>query len=210
MGRPVSVVFIGYEGSGKSTHISLACVKLRRWGTKPHCTYIKTVFLAVRFMSSLRLLRSLHRAALALDLVFNSVLLPFLWIIRTLVIPFILRRRVVLVEEGLFGSLVDYINAAVVFNLWPVVRRSLSVLFFLFRIGYGDGVVLTWCDLSLLPRRWRERGTPPEFPTYMFAQVLVFDIIPRVLRRNILQINTALDLEHNNRQILNYITSLLV
>jgi hypothetical protein len=209
MGRPLSVVFIGYEGSGKTTHISLACDKLRRFGVKPYCTYVKTVFLAARFVSSLRLSRNLHRVAVALDLALNSVLLPFLWFAKTFIIPLILKRRVVLVEEGLFGSLVDYVHAAFVLNLRPVVRRSLGLLFFLFRMGYGDGVVFTWYDLSLLPHRWRERGTPPELPTYMFVQVLIFNIITKILRCNLFQINTALDLEFNNRQVLNYITSLL-
>jgi hypothetical protein len=132
-----------------------------------------------------------------------------LWLAKTVIIPLVLKRQVVLVEEGLFGSLVDYVHAAFVFNLWSVVRRSLSVLFFLFHIGYGDGVIFTWCDLSLLPHRWKERGTPPEFATYMFTQVLVFNIITKVLRHDLLQINTALDLRYNNRQVLNYITSLL-
>jgi len=64
-------------------------------------------------------------------------------------------------------------------------------------------------DLSLLSRRWGERGTPPELPTYMFVHVLIFNIITKILRCNLFQINTALDLEFNNRLVLNYITSLL-
>jgi hypothetical protein len=76
-------------------------------------------------------------------------------------------------------------------------------------MGYGDGVVFTWCDLSLLPHRWKERGTPHESPIYIFAQVVVFNIIAKALRGNLLQLNTALDLELNNKQVLSYIISLL-
>ena len=210
--RPVVVVFAGPVGSGKTTHMRLACNTLRKMGARPYCISVKTMFIATRLATALglsKLLQGVVRVYVALDLLLNSVLLPLLWLVRTLVLSALVRRRVVLVEEGLFGSVVDYLHAAFVLNLQPVVRRSLDLLFFLFRIGYGDGVVFTWCDLSLLPRRWRERGTPPEFPTYMFAQALVFSIIPKVLQRNLLQINTGLDLEYNNRQVLNYITSLL-
>jgi hypothetical protein len=76
-------------------------------------------------------------------------------------------------------------------------------------MGYGDGVVFTRRDLSLLPHRWKERRTPPESPIYIFAQVVVFNIIARALRHNLLQLNTALDLEFNKKQVLSYIISIL-
>jgi len=121
------------------------------------------MFIATRLATALglfKLLPGVDRVYVVLDLLLNSVLLPLLWLVRTLVLPAPVRRRVVLVEEGLFGPVVGHLHAAFVFNLQPVVRRSLGLLFFLFRMGYGDGVVFTRCDLSLLPHRWKERGTP--------------------------------------------------
>jgi len=210
--RPVVVVFVEPAGSGKTNHLRLACNILREMGTRPYCISVKIMFIATRLATALglfKLLPGVDRVYVVLDLLLNSVLLPLLWLVRTLVLSALVRRRVVLVEERLFGSVVDYLHAAFVLNLQPVVRRSLDLLFFLFRMGYGDGVVFTRCDLSLLPHRWKERGTPPEVATYIFTQVLVFHIIAKVLRRDLLQINTALDLGYNNRQVLNYITSLL-
>jgi hypothetical protein len=103
----------------------------------------------------------------------------------------------------------NFIKIAVRARVMLRVHVGRWMLFFLFRMGYGDGVVFTRCDLSLLPHRWKERRTPSEVATYIFTQVLVFHIIAMVLRRDLLQINTALDLGYNNRQVLNYITSLL-
>lgn len=210
--RPVVVVFIGPVGSGKTTHMRLACNTLRKMGIRPYCISVKTMFIATRLTIALglsKLLPGVERVYVTLDLLLNSVLIPLQWLVRTLMLPALMRRRVVLVEEGLFGSVVDYFNVAFVLNLQPVVRRLLGLLFFLFRMGHGDGVVFTLCDLSLLPHRWKERGTPQESPIYIFAQVVVFNIVARALRRNLLQINTALDLGLNKKQVLSYIISLL-
>jgi thymidylate kinase len=209
--KPVVIVFIGYEGAGKTTHILLTCNKLKEIGIKPYCTYVKTIFLFTNLFTKFmpHLWRSLWRLAVSIDLLLNSILLPLVWTVRTLIIPTFSEKQVVLVEEGLYGSLVDYIHAALILNLWPITYKALKILFVLFRNVRENGIVYVWCDPSILPLRWIKRKSPLEAPSYIFTQIIIFSIITNTLN-NILQIDTTnFDMKHNNEQIIKYIFSLL-
>jgi hypothetical protein len=109
--RPVVVVFVGPVESGKTTHLRLACSALRRMVVMPYCVDVKTRFIVSRPATVLglyKLLPGVYRVCVAPDLLLNSVLIPLLWLVRTLVLLVLVRRRVMLVEEGLFGSVVVY------------------------------------------------------------------------------------------------------
>jgi len=213
--KPVVIVFIGYEGAGKTTHILLTCNKLKEIGIKPYCTYVKTIFLFTNLFTNLftkfmpHLWRSLWRLAVSIDLLLNSILLPLVWTVRILIIPTFSEKQVILVEEGLYGSLVDYIHAALILNLWSITYKALKILFVLFRNVRENGIVYVWCDPLILPLRWIKRKSPLEAPSYIFTQIIIFSIITNTLN-NILQIDTTnFDMKHNNEQIIKYIFSLL-
>jgi hypothetical protein len=205
--KPVIIVFIGYVGAGKTTHILAAFNALKRSGYKVHKTYIKTEFFTTMLLSRLQLLRgAVWRFAVALDLLLNSILLPVILWLRVVLFPLIMRGQVVLVEEHLPGTLVDYIHATLLLNLRPTVLPALKILFKLSRASMWSGIVYAFCEGKLLPQRWARKGTPPESKTYLLAQDLIFTILLKNLNNNdILRIDTSMELNYNRNKVEEFI-----
>jgi GTPase SAR1 family protein len=205
--KPVIIVFIGPVGAGKTTHILAAFNALERRGYRVHKTYVKTTFFTAMLLGRLRLLRgAIWRFAVALDLLSNSILLPLVLWLRVVLVPLIMRKRVVLVEEHLPGSLVDYIDAALLLNLTPMVLPALKILFKLSRASIWSGIIYAFCDRKLLPQRWTRRGTPPEMKIYLLIQNLVFAILLKTLnRRDLLLIDTSKDFHYNIYEIFEFV-----
>ena len=215
MQSPIIIVFIGNVGAGKSSHILAAYTFLKNKGYNVHKTYVKTMFYITTFITTLMgtlpirntpLQRALWRLAVAVDLLLNSMLLPLVLWFRTIIIPSIMRAKIVLVEEHLFGSLVDYIHAAFLLNLTPIVSVALKSLLKLSRANTWTGIIYLVCDKKLLPQRWAKRGAPPESSTYLLAQDLIFNILVKKLNdHNLLRINTGVDFYYNSLKISKFI-----
>ncbi len=198
-------MFIGNVGAGKTTHISVAYHKLRRLGYSAHRTYAKTVFASTMFLQRLNLLGgAAWRLAVSIDLLLNSALLPLLIHARTVWAPLVLRKRVVLVEEDLPGSLVDYVHASLILGLSPIVRPLLRVLLKLASAGRRVHTIYLFCDKELLPKRWAGRGTPPEAKTYILTQNLVFRVWCRHLGAGV-RVDTSANFRESNSRIVDFI-----
>ncbi len=199
------IVFIGNPGAGKTTHISLAFNRLKQLGCPVHRSYIKTVFVVTQLFDKVGLLSwSAWRFAVALDLILNTIILPVIMYLRSILIPSLLGKRVVLIEEDLPGSLVDYIHAAIILNLLPIVRPSLGMFLKLASIGRRLHIVYLYCDKRLLPERWDKRGTPPETNLYVLVQDLVFRIWLKHIDSKI-SVNTEIDIKSSNDEVVKFI-----
>ncbi len=144
---------------------------------------------------------------MALDLLSNTIIIPINIYIRTIVIPWLLRKKVVLVEEDLPGSLADYVHAALILGLLPIARISINMLFRLTSIGRKLYIVYLYCDKKLLSERWIKRGTPPEINSYLLVQDLVFKIWLKHINTKI-SVNTERDPEDGNNKIVKFIHNL--
>jgi hypothetical protein len=205
--KQVIIVFIGYVGAGKTSHITVTFNALKRRGYRIHKTYVKTTFFAAKLLRCLRHTQcTLWRFAVALDLLLNSILLPIILWIRIRLLPFIMRGQIVLVEEHLLGSLVDYIISALLLNLKPIVLPALKILFKLSRGSMWSGIIYLFCDKKLLPRRWASRGTPPESKVYLLVQDLTFEILLKNLDDDdVLYIDTSMEFNYNMRRVEEFI-----
>jgi thymidylate kinase len=207
--KPIVIIFIGNVGAGKTTHISLAYSLLKKRGYKVHKTYVKTFFIITRLLSRLHLLRkNIRRITVSLDLLLNSIYLPLMTWIRTILFPKIARKQIVLVEEHLPGSLVDFVLIAVSHNLTPIVKRILRTLIMLSRKNLWHVIIYIAVDKKLLPERWLKRGSPPEIKRYLLIQDLVFSIIMRY-NKEVFGIVSSKDLHYNSSLITNFILTLL-
>jgi thymidylate kinase len=203
--RPVIIVFIGSVGAGKTTHILAAFNSLRK-RYKVHKTYIKTTFFTTMLLSRLRLSRgTVWRFAVALDLLLNSVLLPAMMWLRTVLLPLLARKQIVLVEEHLPGSLVDYAHAAITLSLVPIARSAMKILTRSSQKSMWSGLVFVSCDKGFLPGRWAKRKTPSEYKTYLLVQDLVFKILSKKCKNSILHIDTSKEFNYNRRMVEEFI-----
>jgi len=203
--RPIVIVFIGNVGAGKSTYISLAFTKLRERGYRVHKTYIKTTFIITPLLSRLRILRKVSwRIAVVLDLLLNIIYLPLIIWVRTILVPVIKRWNIVLVEEHLIGSLVDYFHAAVILNLIPLVKHLVRFLLRASQKHLWHAIIYLKVDKDLLKDRWRRRGSPDESKSYLLSQDLIFQIVTKHYS-NVLYVDTSKDLKANAHSIYNFI-----
>jgi adenylate kinase family enzyme len=203
--KPIVIVFIGNVGAGKSTHISLSFTKLREKGYKVHTAYIKTFFIITPLLSKLCILREVSwRIAVALDLLLNTIYLPLIAWIRTILISRIRGKNVVLVEEHLIGSLVDYFHAAVILNLIPLIRYMIRFLVKISQMCLWHAIVYLKVDKNLLKDRWRRRRSSDESKTYLLSQDLIFQIVAKHYS-NVLYVDTSKDLRANAHSIFNFV-----
>jgi len=203
--KPIVIVFIGNVGAGKSTHISLAFTKLRERGYKVHKAYIKTTFIITPLLGRLRILRKISwRIAATLDLLLNTIYLPLTIWIRTILVPVIKRRNIVLVEEHLIGSLVDYFHAATILNLIPLVKHMVRFLLRVSQRYLWYAIIYLKVDKNFLKDRWRRRGSINESKSYLLSQDLIFQIIAKHYG-DVLYVDTGKDLKANAHSIYNFI-----
>jgi thymidylate kinase len=203
--RPIVIVFIGNVGAGKSTYISLAFTRLRERGIGCTKAYIKTMFIITPLLSRFRILRKVSwRIAVALDLLLNIIYLPLIIWIRTILVPMIKRKNIVLVEEHLVGSLVDYFHAAVILNLIPLVKHMVRFLLRASQRYLWHAVIYLKVDKNFLEDRWRRRGSPDESKSYLLSQDLIFQIVAKHYS-DVLYVDISKDLEANALSIYNFI-----
>jgi ribose 1,5-bisphosphokinase PhnN len=203
--KPIVIVFVGNVGAGKSTHISLAFNELRKRGVKARKVYVKTLFIITPLLGKLQIPgRASWRISVALDLLLNGIYLPLLAWVKTILVPVVKNEEVVLVEEHLVGSLVDYFHAAAILSLVPLVRHIIRFLAKISRICGWQAIVYLQVDKSLLKDRWEKRGSPDESKAYLLAQDVVFKIASKH-SENVVYINTARSLESNVHSVLNFI-----
>jgi len=209
--KPIVVVFIGNVGAGKTTHIYALSKVLSKFGYTVHVTTLKTVFPFTQLVSSFTKHNiPLLRIVVCLDLVFNIVRLPVLALIKTVVWPLLRKRQIVLLDEHLPGSLVDYIYNGVVYGIVPVSLIALKTLIRLFTSLnlLNFNIVYLYCDKEVLPKRWAERGTPPEKKLYLIIQDLVFT---KFIKRwsSVLMVHSGKDFILNHRIIRDFVIDML-
>jgi hypothetical protein len=207
-GIPIVIISIGNVGAGKTTYISLTFNELRRRGYKVHKTYVKTQFVVTSLMTKLRMPQIVWRIAVMLDLLLNVIYLPLAILIKTFLIPRIKKRDIVLVEEHLPGSLVDFVHLAILLNLACIVKCMLRALVTLSRKCLWHAIIYITVDKMLLPRRWLKRGSPPETKLYLLSQDLVFSIITRYSKNVLIIDNSNKDFHHNLSLITSFISML--
>ena len=200
-------MFVGHTGAGKTTHIRAAFSELKKEGYGVYKTHAKTVFLITMLLSALKLLQRITwRLAVALDLILNSILLPLKIWFRTVLVPLLIKKQVVLIEEHLLGSLVDYFHAALLLNLTSIALPTLRTLFMLSRISMWDAMVYVTCDKEFLSQRWAKRGTPPESRTYLLSQDFIFTILLKNISSNdVLYIDTTMEFNYNRHKVKKFI-----
>jgi hypothetical protein len=201
--KPIVIIFIGNVGAGKTTHISLTYSLLKNRGCEVYKTYVKTYFIITSLLGRLHLLRkNIWRIAVALDLLLNSIYLPLITWVRTVLFPKIARKQVVLVEEHLPGSLTDYVHASLILGLSKISLSAIKLLIKLSRKNTWHKIIYVMADKSLLPKRWSLRGSPYESKTYLLTQDLIFKIVSAY--NDTFYINTNKDLLYNKHIVENF------
>jgi len=195
--KPAIIVFIGNVGAGKTTHILATSRALERAGFKVRKTYIKTTFFLtkppiIKLFGNIQFIQIfVWRLLVSLDLLLNSIYIPIITWIRTILIPAIMREHVVLVEEHIIGSLVDFVHAALLLNLEPIVIPLLKILTKLSRICSWSKIIYLFVIKKLLPKRWIKRGTLMESKLYLLVQDLLFMITFRNTNNDIMYVNNT-------------------
>jgi hypothetical protein len=205
---PIVIIFIGNVGAGKTTYISLTFNELRRRGYKVYKTYVKTQFVVTPLMTKLRMSQIVWRIVVMLDLLLNVIYLPLAILIKTFLIPRIKRRHIILIEEHLPGSLVDFFHLAILLNLAPIVKHMLRALVTLSRKCLWHAIIYITVDKMLLPGRWLKRGGPPEAKLYLLSQDLAFNIITRYSKNVLIIDSSGKNFHHNLSLIMSFISML--
>jgi thymidylate kinase len=209
--KPTVIVFIGNVGAGKTTHIYALSKVLNKLGYTVHVTTLKTIFPFTQLASPfVKHNISLLRIIIGLDLVFNTVRLPILALIKTVVWPLLRKRQIVLLDEHLPGSLVDYIYNGLIYGIVPVSLTALKILIRLFTLLdlFRFNIVYLYCDREVLPKRWAKRGTHPEKKLYLILQDFVF---AKFVKRwnNTLMVNSGEEFTLNHQTIRSFVVKLL-
>jgi thymidylate kinase len=205
--KPIVIVFLGNVGAGKTTHIYALSKALNKLGYAVHVTTLKTIFPFAQLTSPFAKHNiSLLRIVVGLDLVFNIVRLPILALIKTVVWPLIRKRQIVLLDEYLPGSLVDYIYNGIIYGIVSVSLTASKIIIRLFALLdlLNFNIVYLYCDKEILPKRWTKRGTPPEKKLYLIIQDFVFAIF---IKRwsNILMVHSGKEFILNHRIIRDFV-----
>jgi thymidylate kinase len=209
--KPIVIVFIGNVGAGKTTHIYALSQALNKLGYTVHVTTLKTIFPFTQLTSPFtKHNMPLLRIAMSLDLVFNAVRLPILALIKTVVWPLLRKRQIVLLDEHLPGSLVDYIYNGIIYGIVPVsltASKSLIRLFTLLDL-LDFNIIYLYSDKEVLPKRWAKRGTHSEKKLYLIIQDFVF--IKFIKRwNNILMVHSGKEFTLNHRIIRDFVIDTL-
>lgn len=200
--KPRVIIFIGNVGSGKTTQMSILANYLKSKGLNPKIAYLKTIFLVTRkflpifnaVITDALKLKKIHRILVTIDLVLNIFILPIVSLLRVhLPTRF---NKIVLVEEHLPGSIVDYVHASMTLKVnWDFVKNLIRVLFKSLYIHNSSLMsVELLCDPSILIAHWRERGSFGEHPTYLKVQQVVFKAWAKTMPTVTIDTNTSIDI----------------
>lgn len=209
--KPIVIVFIGNVGAGKSTHIYALSKALNKLGYTVYVTTLKTIFPFTQLTSPFtRHNKPLLKIVVSLDLVFNTVRLPIMALIKTVVCPPLRKRQIVLLDEHLPGSLVDYIYNGIIHGIASVSLVASKILIRLFiLLGLMDfNIIYLYCNREVLPKRWIKRGTPSEKRLYLAIQDFFF---VKFIKRwsSVLIINSAKEFNLNHRIIRDFVINIL-
>ena len=182
------IAFIGTVGSGKSTHMKLLYLKLKRKGLKTKICFLKTGHLFVfilefflawmtvskrRDVSPIRalvegrpnLFRRIFRLWLGLDLI--SITLKFL---ASVYIPLKLGYTI-LIEEYVPATISDYIYLSRIIN-YPLKVNSFAINYLLRLMNLCSPTQIIFLDAKNdeLKTRWKLRGSFDEREDYLKMQ----------------------------------------
>jgi len=185
---PQLIVFVGPVGAGKSTHVRLLCLYLRRRGLKVRMCFLKTnhlfAYILVVFLVSLlvkersgvypiralieekpHIFRRIFRLWLLLDLI--SITIKFLLYVC---IPLRL-GYVVLVEEYIPAIVFDYVYLSKTVK-FPSRKLSFALNYVLRLLNLCRPTQTFFLDSegSELSLRWKLRGSPSEREDYVRIQ----------------------------------------
>jgi len=173
------LTFIGFPASGKTTLIRYLEGALRRAGVKVRTAYLKTAFPVTGLLCGTFGVcnAAIHRVAVYVDLFLSA----FFYIpLKSLFLAFSC-KSVILVEEYLYGALVDYYHAMVVLGLRKSIIKFLSRVVYAVLSKFRAIHVVLSLSVYETRKRQRARGDPrPELPTYMWMQYIVFHVVKRI------------------------------
>jgi len=179
MDKCLLFAFIGFPASGKTTLMKYLESALRRARVKVRRAYLKTEFPVTGLLCGTFGVcnAATHRVAVYVDLFLSA----FFYIpLKSLFLAFSC-KSVILVEEYLYGALVDYYHAMVVLGLRKNIIRFLSRV--VYAVLSKFRVIHVILSLSVYEARKRQhrRGDPRlELPTYMWMQSIVFNVVKQI------------------------------
>jgi len=205
--KPI-VVFVGNVGVGKTTHIYALNKVLNRLGYTTCITTLKTIFPFTWLTRPFTNYDTLLKIAISLDLIFNAIRLPILALIKSIIVPYLRRCQIVLIDEYLPGALVDYIYNGIVYNVMLISLITIRILLRLFKVlGLSNfSIVHLYCRKDVLPKRWVQRGTPAEKKLYLIIQDLVFSKF--IKKYSALKVNTEKEFIVNHRILRDFIVTI--
>lgn len=189
---------IGYVGAGKTTqsaclityfahrgiNIKYTNIKYFHFISEIICSFIKK-FIGINDPLYLKI----NKILVTIDLIFNTFLiLPFLNFIRIKLPAYL--GKIIIVEEHILGSIVDYIHACWTYKInWNLVKVLTKFLWKLVDINESI-IILFTANYSVLINHWLNRGSHLEKPSYLLSQYIVFNIYKKFLP-NIIIIDTS-------------------
>jgi len=177
------IIFIGNPGCGKTTMIRLLSKV-----TRLHSSYLKLPFAARAIIPMLgkvlgvssRGQERLLRIGSYLDLLGGI----FYFAVKHLYILSLMHKvDVVLVEEHLPGTIVDYIHLQRILNIRKsIIHVLIKICYYVtFNGVHNMKTIYLRCSNETLMRRWQLRGSPPENLEYLTTQRSVFEAWCKVI-----------------------------
>jgi len=179
MNKCLLLTFIGFPASGKTTLMMYLEGALRRTGVEVRTAYLKTAFPVTGLLCGTFGVcnAATHRVAVYIDLFLNTL---FYIPLKSLFLAF-LCKGIILVEEYLYGTLVDYYHAMVVLGLRKSIIKFLSRVVYAVLSKFRAIHVVLSLSVYEAWKRQHGRGDPrPELPTYMWMQYIIFSFVKRI------------------------------
>jgi len=184
------IIFLGPVGVGKSTQARLLVDLLKRRSYKVRSASIVTYYpLFLRLLSKLGHKATVvhyngHREQALSPLITKQIIngVIFLDLFALLVVLFLrilipiamIRPRILIVEEYLVGTLINYFEAYLRgFMGRRTFRCARTLLTGLLAFGRKEVIVMN-ASLDVLKSRWIKRGSPPERLPYIDFQCMMF------------------------------------
>lgn len=206
------VIFVGQVGSGKTTQMACLHQRLHKENCKVRKAFVKTVFIWTPILTvvSLKLkipdytLNSIMRIVVEMELAFNTfILLPLL------LLNVELQKKisdVVIVEEHVLGSVIDYVHLK---GLYRIPSRYITFLMKFLGpfLTKPDAIISLTADLFTLKQHWQIRGSQPEHLDYLNSQNKIFQVSKN---SNTFQFSTTESIQEVSQQIYKKLSSLFV